>query len=163
MLVSNAFTVDVQPAGSVTLDSWNRQIAVNLTARLARRSSVPAGPAASARTAAAPSSWSPRCTPSWACPATRLRRGQRRAVRAGPPARRRVRPAAAGQQRAARAVLTAAWDRVPEADRDRSAAATALGAFGRPDEVAAAIAFLASADASYVTGASWSSTAAGAS
>jgi glucose 1-dehydrogenase len=51
-------------------------------------------------------------------------------------------------------VLTAAWDRISEENRRRSAAATAARRLGNPEEVAAAIAFLGSADASYVTGTS---------
>lgn len=51
-------------------------------------------------------------------------------------------------------ILTPGWDPVSEEDRQRSIEQTTAKRFGTPAEVAAAIAFLASADASYVTGAS---------
>ncbi|MFI8770251.1 SDR family NAD(P)-dependent oxidoreductase [Streptomyces sp. R-07] len=49
-------------------------------------------------------------------------------------------------------ILTDVWNDVDEEGRRLSADATALARLGRPEEVAAAVAFLASADAAYITG-----------
>jgi NAD(P)-dependent dehydrogenase (short-subunit alcohol dehydrogenase family) len=49
-------------------------------------------------------------------------------------------------------ILTPMWDGVTEADRAKSIASTLLKRFGEPDEVAAAIEFLASDAASFITG-----------
>ncbi|MCG0287051.1 SDR family NAD(P)-dependent oxidoreductase [Streptomyces sp. PSAA01] len=151
VLVSNAYTVDVTPAHDMSLGSWQRQLSVNLTGAFlgfkavlddlrARRGAVvltssvhahkgiPGHPAYAASKGALLS----------LC-------GQL-AVEYGPEVR--VNAVLPGP------ILTAAWDRVSPEDRARSVAETAAGRFGTPEEVAAAIAFLGSPEAAYITGAS---------
>ncbi|MEU1276123.1 SDR family NAD(P)-dependent oxidoreductase [Streptomyces sp. NPDC005799] len=50
------------------------------------------------------------------------------------------------------AVVTALWSEVPEEYKARTAARTPVGRLGVPEDIAAAVAFLASEDASFVTG-----------
>jgi glucose 1-dehydrogenase len=150
-LVSNAYTIEIAPLHETSRASWDRQMAVNLTASAlgfqavlpdlrAQRGSVVLVSSVHARFglpghaayAAAKGALVSLC-------------GQL-AVEYGPEVR--VNTVLPGP------ILTAIWDEVSEADRELSARATAAGRLGAPEEVAAAVAFLGSADASYITGAS---------
>jgi NAD(P)-dependent dehydrogenase (short-subunit alcohol dehydrogenase family) len=151
VLVSNAFTVDVSAAHETTRASWDRQLAVNLTgaflgvhevlpdlrerggsvvlvSSVHARFGIPGHPAY----AAAKSALVGLCGQLAVEYAPRVRVN---AVLPGP-------------------VMTGAWDRVDAADRRLTIEATPAGRFGTAAEVAAAIAFLAGPEASFITGAS---------
>jgi glucose 1-dehydrogenase len=151
LLVSNAFTVEVAAAGELSPTSWHRQLAVDLTASyLGFRACLP-GLAASRGSVVLVSSVHALVGipghPAYAAAKGGLVALTRQlAVDYAPDIR--VNCVLPGP------IRTGAWDRVDEADRQRSIAGTPAGRFGDPAEVAAAIAFLASSDASFMTGSS---------
>jgi NAD(P)-dependent dehydrogenase (short-subunit alcohol dehydrogenase family) len=151
VLVSNAYTIDVAPAEATTLASWNHQLAVSLTGSfLGVRACLPDLRKTGGSVVIVSSVHALVGLPGH--PAYAAAKGglvalaRQLAVEYGPAVR--VNTVLPGP------IMTAAWDRVPAADRERSIAETIAGRFGTPGEVAAAVAFLASADAAFVTGAS---------
>ncbi|MFE9248994.1 SDR family NAD(P)-dependent oxidoreductase [Streptomyces sp. NPDC007088] len=151
VLVSNAYTVEVRPAHEMALTSWERQLSVNLTgAFLGVKAALPdllERRGAIVLTSSVHAHKGIPGHPAYA--ATKgglLSLGGQLAVEYGP--RVRVNTVLPGP------VLTAAWDRVAAEDRERSIAETAVGRFGTPQEVAAAVAFLAADEAGFITGAS---------
>ena len=151
VLVSNAFSAEVAPAHATSRASWERQVAVCLTATfLGVRAAIDDLRSERGSVVATSSVHALVGLPGH--PAYAAAKGglvslcRQLAVEYGPGVR--VNSVLPGP------VLTPAWDGVPEQDRRRSVEATALRRFGTAEEVAAAIAFLASEDASFVTGAS---------
>ncbi|WP_456286426.1 SDR family oxidoreductase [Microbacterium sp. JZ70] len=150
-LVNNAFIVNVGSVEETSLQSWNRQLDVNLTgAFLATRTLLPDLRTAENGTIVMVSSVHARFgipgRPAYAATKAALTGFARQlAAEYGPQVR--VNSVLPGP------ILTAAWDDFDEDARRTAGNATALGRLGRADEVAEAIAFLSSERASFITGA----------
>lgn len=152
VLHSNAYADDVRPAHELEPPAWDRLIGIDLSAAyLGMRTCLPLFRRPGAAVVLTSSVHAVVGLPGHPAYAAAkgglLSLGRQLAVEYGPDIR--VNMVLPGP------ILTPAWDRVAPGDRERSVAQTALRRFGTPDEVAAVVAFLASDDAAYVTGASY--------
>lgn len=145
VLVSNAYSVDVRPAHETSRASWDQQLAVSLTGTfLGVRALLPDLRSAVLISSVHALVGLPGRPAYAAAKGALVSLGRQLAVEYGPALR--VNTVLPGP------VLTDAWADIPEEDRRRSAEATLAGRLGSPAEVAAAVAFLASDEAGFVTG-----------
>ncbi|GAA1019953.1 3-oxoacyl-ACP reductase [Acrocarpospora pleiomorpha] len=147
-LVSNAYVVDARPVHELSLASWNRQLEVNLTAAyLAFRTlheDLRATSGAVVLVSSVHALIGLAGHPAYAAAkAALVGLGRQLAVDYGPEVR--VNTVLPGP------IMSPAWDRVPDEDRRLSVEATVAKRFGEPGEVAAAIRFLLSDEASFIT------------
>ncbi len=151
VLVNNAYVLEINPLHELTRESWERQLGVDLTAvylgihTFVNQLIANRGCIVNVSSVHAVIAW--RGHPAYsAAKGGMLALTRQLAVEYGDSIR--VNAVLPGP------VLTAVWDSVPETGRRAAAAETALGRMGAASEVAAAITFLASDEASFVTGVS---------
>lgn len=149
ILVSNAYTSETRSAHETSRASWDRQLAVCLTGSfLGLRACLPDLEKNRGTVVVISSVHAlvgvPQHPAYAAAKGGLVAFGRQLAVEYGPGVR--VNSVLPGP------IWTSAWDGVTEMDLRRSIAATIAGRLGDPAEVASAVAFLASDDASFITG-----------